>query len=68
MSKRIYYEDIIEKESNPYLDNSNFEDMKNLDDQNPFMNNMVYPDDETLCSKFYHIFCCCCIFKFSSSK
>lgn len=68
MSKRIHYEDI--KETNPYLDNSaSFENMKNLDQEdNPFMDNMVYLDDQSLCSKFYDIFCCCCPFKFKLSK
>ena len=55
MSKRIYYEDI--KETNPYLDSSTtFEDMKNLsDEENPLMKS---PEDESLCSKLYDIFCC----------
>ena len=62
MSKRIYYEDI--KETNPYLDSSpKFEDMKQLEEEeNPFMNS---PEDESLCSKFYDIFCCF-PFKFNS--
>ena len=64
MSKRIHYQDIDIKESNPYLDSTtNFEDMKNLDqEENPFM---VSPEDESLCSKFYDIFCCIPI-KFNS--
>ncbi len=68
MSKRIHYEDIKDiKETNPHLENSaSFENMKNLDqEENPFIDNMVYPDDESFFSKFYDIFCCIPI-KFNS--